>query len=117
MPILIGPIMPLDSNEEEVTVYYILLYDVVDDYINRRAPFRDDHLHVANEAVEKGQLMLGGAFDNPVDGAALVFQADDRSIVEDFVNNDPYVKNGLITAWKIREWMVVIGSAIVKQNF
>jgi len=47
-----------------------------------------------------------------VDGAALVFKADDRSVVEDFVRNDPYVKNGLITDWKIREWTVVTGSAM-----
>jgi len=69
-------------------MYYILLYDVVDDYINRRAPFRDEHLRVATEAVEKGQ------------------------VVEEFVKNDPYVKNDLITNWKIREWTVVIGSAM-----
>lgn len=93
-------------------MYYMLLYEVIDDYVNRRAPFREEHLRIANEAVEKGQLMLGGAFDNPVDGAALVFNADGRSVVEDFVKSDPYVKNGLITDWKIREWTVVIGSAI-----
>ena len=63
-------------------MYYILFYDVVDDYINRRAPFRDDHLRIATDAVEKGQLILGGAFDNPVDGAVLVFKADDRAAVE-----------------------------------
>ena len=93
-------------------MYFLLLYDVVDDYIKKRAPFRDEHLSVENKAVKKGQLMLGGAFDNPVDGAALVFKADDCSVVEDFVRNDPYVKNGLITDWKIREWTVVIGSAL-----
>jgi uncharacterized protein YciI len=48
----------------------------------------------------------------PVDGAALVFKVDNLSVVEDFVNNDPYVQNGLITSWKIRDWMVVIGSAL-----
>jgi uncharacterized protein YciI len=100
------------QKHKEVIMYLLLLYDVVDDYVNRRAPFRDDHLRVATEAVEKGQLILGGAFDNPVDGAALVFKADDRSVVEEFVNNDPYVQNGLITSWKIREWTVVIGSAL-----
>lgn len=93
-------------------MYYILLYEVIDDYINKRASFREEHLRIANEAVEKGQLLLGGAFDNPVDGAALVFRTDDRSIVEDFAKNDPYVKNGLITNWKVREWTVVIGSAM-----
>lgn len=93
-------------------MYYILLYEVVDDYVKKRAPFRDEHLRLANDAVEKGQLLLGGAFDNPVDGAALIFKADDRSVVEDFVKNDPYVRNGLITDWKIREWTVVTGSVM-----
>lgn len=93
-------------------MYYILLYDFVEDYINKRAPFREEHLGLVNEAAEKGQLLLGGAFDNPVDGAALIFKADDCSIVEEFVKNDPYVKNGLITNWKVRDWTVVVGSAM-----
>jgi len=93
-------------------MYFILLYEVVDDYVKKRAPFRDEHLRLATDAAEKGELLLGGAFDNPVDGAALVFKADDRSVVDDFVRNDPYVKNGLIKDWKIREWTVVIGSAL-----
>ncbi len=93
-------------------MYYILFYEVVDDYVKKRAPFRDEHLRLANEAAEKGQLLLGGAFDNPVDGAALVFKAEDPSVVEDFVRSDPYVRNGLITDWKIREWTVVTGSGM-----
>ena len=97
---------------KEAAMYYLLLYEVVDDYVKKRAPFRDDHLRIANESVRKGELLLGGAFDNPIDGAALIFRADDRSVVEDFVKNDPYVKNGLVTNWKIRDWTVVIGSAL-----
>lgn len=100
------------KEHKEAAMYYLLLYEVVDDYVEKRAPFRDDHLRIANEAVEKGQLMLGGAFDNPVDGAALVFRTDDRSVVEDFVKSDPYVKNGLVTNWMIRDWIVVVGSAL-----
>lgn len=96
----------------EVMVYYILFYEVIDDYIDRRAPFRDQHLLLACASVEKGQLILGGAFDNPVDGAALVFKADNKSVVENFAKNDPYVKNGLITDWKVREWTVVIGNSL-----
>ncbi len=93
-------------------MYYILLYDVVEDYVKKRAPFREEHLRLTDEAAEKGQLLLGGALDNPVDGAVLVFKADDSSVVEEFVKNDPYVKNGLITNWKIRDWTVVTGSAM-----
>ncbi len=93
-------------------MYYILLYDVVEDYVKKRAPFREEHLRLTDEAAEKGQLILGGALDNPVDGAVLVFKADDSRVVEEFVKNDPYVKNGLITNWKIRDWTVVTGSAM-----
>jgi len=93
-------------------MYYILLYDVVEDYVKKRAPFREEHLRLTDEAAKKGQLLLGGALDNPVDGAVLVFKADDSSVVEEFVKNDPYVKNGLITNWKIRDWTVVTGSAM-----
>ncbi len=100
------------KERKEAVMFYLLLYEVVDDYVKKREPFRDEHLLIANEAVEKGQLVLGGAFDNPVDGAALVFRTDDRSEVEDFVRNDPYVKNGLVTNWMIRDWTVVVGSAL-----
>jgi uncharacterized protein YciI len=100
------------KESKEASMYYLLLYEVVDDYVKKRAPFRDEHLRVGKESAEKGELLLGGAFDNPVDGAALIFKADNRGAVEDFVKNDPYVKNGLITNWKIREWTVVIGSVL-----
>jgi hypothetical protein len=43
------------------------------------------------------------------DRALLVWQTDDRSVVEHFVRHDPYVANGLVRSWKIRQWNVVIG--------
>lgn len=100
------------KEHKEAVMYYLLLYEVVDDYVKERAPFRDEHLRIAQASAEKGELLLGGAFDHPVDGAALVFRADDRSVVEGFVKSDPYVKNGLVTNWKIRDWTVVVGSAL-----
>ena len=91
-------------------MYFLLFYDVVDDYVNQRAPFRKDHLQLAREAEARGDLLLGGAFDDPADGAALVFRGGDRSIVEDFVKKDPYVQNGLVKKWRIRDWKVVVGA-------
>lgn len=91
--------------------YYALIYDVVDDYVERRAEFRDAHLGLANAATERGEMVLAGAFANPVDGALIVFRADDRSVAEEFARNDPYVINGLVTSWRVREWTVVVGSA------
>jgi uncharacterized protein YciI len=89
--------------------YYLLSYDLVDDYITRRAPLRDQHLRLAREAHARGEIVLAGAFTDPADAAALVFRASDQSVVEDFVRNDSYVLNGLVKQWKIRVWNVVIG--------
>jgi uncharacterized protein YciI len=91
--------------------YWLLLYDVVDDYVERRAAFRQAHLTRAREAQDRGELILAGALDDPVDGAALVFRAADASTAEAFARNDPYVKEGLVTRWRIRKWNVVVGAA------
>ena len=90
-------------------VYYALLYDVVDDYLERRAQFRDEHLGLARAAHERGDLVLAGAWADPADGALLVWNTDDRAVVERFAENDPYVRNGLVASWRVREWTVVIG--------
>ena len=91
-------------------MHYLLLYDYVDNAAERRTPFRAEHLLLAREAVTRGELLLGGAFADPVDGAALLFRADDPSVVEAFVRRDPYVTNGVVTRWRIRPWTVVVGS-------
>ncbi|MBE2236834.1 MAG: hypothetical protein IAE81_03530, partial [Caldilineaceae bacterium] len=54
--------------------------------------------------------VMAGALADPVDRAVLIFQVDDPKVVEDFVHNDPYVKNELVTRWQIRPWTVVIGA-------
>ncbi len=90
-------------------MYYLLLYDVVEDYIERRAPLRDTHLSLAREAQERGELVMAGAFGDPVDGAALVFTGADPAVPERFAENDPYVRQGLVTSWRVRPWNVVVG--------
>jgi len=89
--------------------YFALFYDVVDDYVERRTQFRDQHLAQAQAAYERGELVMGGALADPVDGALTIFRVPDASVVEAFVHNDPYVINGLVTRWTIRQWTVVIG--------
>ena len=90
-------------------MYSLLFYDYVDDIVERRAPFRQEHLALAGEAHRRGVLLMAGALTEPVDGAVFVFTTDDRSVVENFVSTDPYVREGLVTAWHIRPWNVVIG--------
>jgi uncharacterized protein YciI len=90
--------------------YYALIYELVDDMVNRRIPFREEHLRLAREARERGELLLAGALSEPVDSALLVFQVDDKSKVEAFARKDPYVLNGLAKKWQVRPWNVVVGN-------
>jgi uncharacterized protein YciI len=91
--------------------YYLLDYELIDDYLARRAAFREAHLALAREAHRRGDLILAGALAEPPDRAVLVWRTDDRSVVERFIECDPYVRNGLVTSWTIRPWTVVIGEA------
>jgi uncharacterized protein YciI len=89
--------------------HHILFYKTVENYIERRKPYREAHLAYANAAHERGELILGGALDGPANEAILIFKTKDPAVAEDFARNDPYVKNGMITEWRIRPWIVVIG--------
>ena len=89
--------------------YFTLSYDVVPNFIDRRTPFREAHLRRVRDAHDRGLLVLAGALGNPPDGALLVFRSDSAAAVEDFARADPYVNEGLVTAWHVRPWMVVVG--------
>lgn len=88
--------------------YYVLQYEVVDDYANRRIPYREDHLRRVREAHARGELPIAGALGDPPDGALLVFQGGGPGIAEDFARTDPYVINGCVTSWRVRQWNVVV---------
>jgi len=89
--------------------YYVLIYETVDNYVEKRAPYRAGHLSYAEAAHERGELILAGALADPADKAIFIFKAANRTVVEDFARNDPYVKSGLIVTWSVRPWTVVIG--------
>ena len=90
-------------------MHYLLMYDVVENYVTARVPFRKLHLQHATTAHQRGELLLGGALANPADGAVILFQGDSPKVAVDFANADPYVLNGLVTRWRVREWTTVIG--------
>jgi uncharacterized protein YciI len=90
-------------------MHYLLFYDVVADYASRRVPLRSAHLKYAWDAVARGELVLGGALASPADGAVLLFQGASPEIAERFAKLDPYVANGLVTRWHVREWTTVVG--------
>jgi uncharacterized protein len=95
-----------------VTVaYYLLEYELAEDYLERRSQFRQEHLDLAREALERGELVLAGALADPADRALLVWDVEDPSTVENFAERDPYGRHGLVRSWTVRPWTVVVGGS------
>ena len=90
-------------------MHFLLIYDFIPDYLERRPAHRDVHLGLAWAAHERGELLLAGALD-PADGALLLFQGDDDRAARNFAENDPYVKAGLVMKWSVRPWTTVVGA-------
>lgn len=90
-------------------MHYLLFYEVGEDYVSRRAEFRDAHLEKAWAASARGELVLGGALSDPVDGAVLLFVGGSPEVAEKFAKADPYVTSGTVKRWHVREWKTVAG--------
>lgn len=90
-------------------MHYLLFYDYVPDVLERRAPHRGAHLKLAWEAQRRGELVLGGAYADPVDGALLLFRCSSARVPEAFAAADPYVRAGLVRSWRVRPWNTVVG--------
>jgi uncharacterized protein YciI len=89
--------------------HFALTYDFVDNFIERRAPFREAHLALLRDAQARGLLVMSGPLGDPPDGALLVCRADAAADIENLVRADPYVTAGLVTAWRVRPWTIVVG--------
>ncbi len=92
-------------------MHYLLFYELGEDYVSRRAEFRIEHLEKAWKASERGELILGGALANPVDGAVLLFLGESSEVAESFAKADPYVTSGIVKRWHVREWTTVVGES------
>lgn len=89
--------------------HFVLIYQLSDDYLERRGPLRAEHIGLARTFEEAGQIVLGGAFADPADSAMMIFEAETDAPARAFVEADPYVAHGLVTSWQIRPWTTVLG--------
>ena len=90
-------------------MHYLLIYDLAPDYLERRGQFRNEHLKLAWESQARGELVLGGALSDPADHSILLFKCDSPEPVRLFATTDPYVTNGLVKAFHVRQWNTVVG--------
>jgi uncharacterized protein YciI len=84
---------------------HILLYDYVEDILERRGPYREAHLAGIRAGKDDGRILMAGPLGDPPTGAAIVFA--DHDAAEAFAKADPYVANGLVTDWRVELWTLV----------
>jgi uncharacterized protein YciI len=85
------------------------MYELAPDYLERRAQFRNEHLKLAWEAQARGEMVLAGALGDPADTAVLLFSGESPAAAERFAAADPYVTQGLVKGYRVRQWNTVVG--------
>ena len=90
-------------------MHYLLIYELAPDYLERRAQYRNEHLKLAWESQARGEMVLAGALADPADQALLVFKCDSPEPVQRFAETDPYVTQGLVKSFRVRQWNTVVG--------
>jgi hypothetical protein len=90
-------------------MHYLLCYDYVPEYVQKRAPVRAAHLELVRKAYERGALVMAGALADPHRGGVLVFRGESPQAAEAFAKADPYVNHGVVSKWEVKKWATVIG--------
>ncbi len=85
----------------------LLLYEYVEDILDRRGPYRDAHLAHLRALADAGTVLMAGALGDPVTGAAIIFAPCSPEEVAEQVVRDPYYAAGLIRDWQALPWTVV----------
>ena len=93
-------------------MHFALFYEICDNFAQKRMPYRQEHLAKVSHAHTAGELVLAGALADPVDGALLIFRGPTAEPAEAFAKADPYVTSGLVTSWRVRKWITVIGDGV-----
>jgi uncharacterized protein YciI len=91
-------------------MHYLLTYEFVPDFQERRQALRGEHLKRAWEAHDRGELVLAGALTDPPAGSVLLFQGDSPVAAERFAQADPYVTGGIVQRWQVRQWTTAVGA-------
>ncbi|KAF1329657.1 hypothetical protein FI667_g5824, partial [Globisporangium splendens] len=96
--------------------FYVLQYQYTPDILEKRDSFRSEHLARIKTLKAEDKLLMAGAFVDPTDAAVFIFSTADKRDIDDFVKNDPYVKNNLVVSHTIREWNVVVRNKEIKKK-
>jgi uncharacterized protein YciI len=82
-----------------------LLYDYVPDILEKRGPHREAHLALIKEGSDAGSIVIAGPIGDPPTSALIAFR--DADAAKAFAEADPYVRNGIVTSWRVEPYAVV----------
>jgi uncharacterized protein YciI/quinol monooxygenase YgiN len=81
----------------------VVLYESADDLLETAPVHFPAHKARVDEFRGRGDLLLVGTFGDPLnEGSMAIFGS--RAAAEEFVRDDPFVINGVVKSWQIRDW-------------
>jgi uncharacterized protein YciI len=84
-------------------VKYVLFYESAEDVASKAPPHFAAHWGRCEEFHARGTLELVGTFADPqAEGSMSIFTT--REAAEEFATGDPFVINGVVRSWELREW-------------
>ncbi len=89
-------------SEPELT--HVLFYKYVSDILERRTPYREQHLKRIEALRAADRLVVAGAYGDPPAGAVIGFKGLTREEVEAWADTDPYVTAGLVVERSVEPW-------------
>jgi uncharacterized protein YciI len=81
---------------------YVLFYETAEDYLPKAQLHFPAHRERWLEFQQAGTLLMVGPFGNARDGAMAIFTTAEAA--EAFAVEDPFVLNGVVARWYIRNW-------------
>ena len=86
---------------------FVLFYDSADDVASKAPPHFPAHKERLDEFHARGELLMVGTFGDPQnEGSMAIFTT--RESAEEFARLDPFVVNGVVKRWHVRDWNEVL---------
>ena len=80
----------------------VMLYELAPDGLPKARAHFPAHQARLKEFHARGVLLMAGPFANPLEGSMALFTT--REAAEEFVAGDPFVTEGAVSKWTLREW-------------
>ena len=86
---------------------YVLLYQSAEDVATNAPPHFPAHKARLDAFAARGDLLMVGTFGDPqAQGSMAIFRS--REAAEEFAAGDPFVLDGVVRAWEVRDWDEVL---------